>query len=185
MSNHGKENDEAAEIKRLRDEITTLHKENCQNKIFKEKYIDVIGKLSNLNASRSAASNDDMSREAPGISNTINNSEKLIDNAENILTDVVTSFKLLPPEAQHEVNVISEEGSSFLQRLKVLEQKCAHTESNAKYALSKVHEFEQYLKIDQLLVHDLKDFPRDGKGYIKKGRPVSTWQKKIKRAFLI
>ena len=67
----------------------------------------------------------------------------------------------------------------------MLEQKCAHTESNAKCALSKVHEFEQYLKIDQLLVHDLKDFPRDGKGYIKKGRPVSTWQKKLKRAFLI
>ena len=127
MSNHGKEDDEAAEIKRLRDEVTALNKENCQNKIFKEKYIDVIGKLSNLNASRSAASNDDMSREAPGISNTINNSENLIENAEIILTNVVPSFKLLPPEAQHEVNVISEEGSPFFTKGKSARTKmCAH-----------------------------------------------------------
>ena len=168
----GKNNDGTDDVEHLKDEINRLREENSRNEVFKAKYIDVIGQLSTLTDTKSTTNETSDEQRIP---NAITNSENLLDNADRILTDVVTSFKVLPPEAQHKVNALSEEGNTFLQRVEVLEQKCAHTESTAKYALSKAQEIEQYLKIDQLLVHGLKDLPLDEKGHIKKGRAFSEY----------
>ena len=188
MTNNSIVSNEAEEIMRLKQEVSRLQEENSQKDVYKTKFISFIGKLSSLQSSTElnndqikVVDNNISAEHTDTASSTPSNDENLLANADDIITNVVNSFQNLSFESQQQVKSITEDGSSFLQRVEVLEQRCAHAESNAKYALSKALEIEQYLKIDQLLVHGLnpKDFPRDEKGYIKKGRAFSSYMAEI------
>ena len=147
------------ELQSLKIENARLQKENQEKDIYRQKYVDVIGKLNNL-------SNSDTAHDGE---------EHLLNNADKVVDDVVSSYATLPDEEKKEVTKLGAEGTTFLKRLETVEQMAAHNQSNARYALNEVEEVKQYLKKDQLLVHGLKDFPRNHKGYIKNGRPFSEY----------
>ena len=173
--------DQAEEIERLKSEINHLKEINAHNEVYKEKFIDVIGKLSDLPSSTPSDKNNDAA--SSEIEDSIQGSEKLLNSADLIISSVVSTFKEMPAQAQQEVSKIREEGSSLIRRLELLEKRCDRTSSDAIYAINTLHELQQYQMIDQLLVHGLsKDFPRNSRGKIKNGREFSKFMaKKLKQ----
>ena len=158
MGSTGSEGDE---LEALKKENARLRNSNEQNEVFKQKYIEVIATLTNL----------------PTVSTTTatTSNEELLNKADDIVSDVVSSFPNLPPQNQVQLQEIGNEGASFLKRIEALEQSNAHNSANARYALSELEMIKQYLKIEHLLVHGLKDFPVNKWGNIVKGREFSEY----------
>ena len=142
MASTGHEDDE---LQALKIENARLKNTNEENLVFKQKYIDVIGKLNNLS-------------DAPNTTSTANN-EDLLNNADDVVTKVVSSFSSLSQKNQAQVHEIGEEGASFLKRLETLERKNVQTAADVSYAVGEIEDIKQYLKLEALLVHGLKDFP--------------------------
>ena len=77
------------EIKRLKAENELLKGENEQKNMFKEKYIEVIGKLTNLSKTDNPVAVDDT----------------LLNNADDVVEGVVSSFAALPSEQKTIPNI--------------------------------------------------------------------------------
>ena len=146
----------ATELSKLKEQFDRLNLENEQNKVFRHKYINVIGKLSEIGSPASV--------NAP-TTDVVTNTNKLLDNAESILSNVVSSFKDLPQPDQQNIMDIKEEGSKFLHKITMLEQRCSHLEYNTRLVGSKVQDIEQYLKLNHLLIHGLRDIPLKDRGF--------------------
>ena len=141
-------------IKNLQEQLLHEQQENNKNKAFRTKYVEVINKLSKLQPS-----NAELNIETGNTSTDENTENVLIEKGDSILDNVVSSFKEYPTDKKAEVHQLSNEGSQFIRRIQELEQNCAIAAYNAKLALNKVEDMAQYLKIDHLCVHGLRDIP--------------------------
>ena len=146
------------ENNRIQEENNRIKEENKKNQLYKDKYISVIDQLSNIDPA-SVKTDQSNSENSTTNGEKVDLENNLLQNADAIVGNVVSSFKTLPAESQGKVLDIKNEGSQFLLRLQMVEQQCSHTAYNAKLALNKVEEIEQYLKIDHLQVHGLDDIP--------------------------
>ena len=85
MENRTSQNDaNTDEITRLHDKIKQLENTNAQNEVYKQKYVDVIGKLMKLPNPTASADEDQLSLL------TLSNPDELLENSDKMINEVVS-----------------------------------------------------------------------------------------------